>query len=112
MNREHKTQIPLGGELEIALEELAGDLNFSGYKLPMTAARLARWGWRPRELRHIAQNSKGRIISGKDGYILIEHATQNQINTCRERLRSQAKSMMKREREISKAEKGLYDDSI
>ena len=112
MNREHKTQIPLGVDLAIRISELTMDLNFYGYKLPMTAARLARWGWRPRELRHLSQHSKGRIISGQDGYILIEHATQNQINTCRERLRSQAKSMMKREREISKAEKGLNNDSI
>lgn len=107
-----KPQTPLGLDLALRISELTQDLNFFGFWGPMTSARLACHGWRPRELRHIAQNSKGRIISGQDGYILIEHATQNQINTCRERLRSQAKSMMKREREISKAEKGLSNDSI
>ena len=112
MNREHKTQIPLGEELEIALVELAEDLNFYGYKLPITAARLARWGWRPRELRHLTQHSKGRIISGQNGYILIEHSTEHQIDSFRARLRSQARSMMKHEREIGKAQKGLNDDSI
>lgn len=53
-------------------------------------------GLNDREIRHLAQNSDGRIITGNNGYKLIAHATVLEVNECTNRLRSQAKRMIGR----------------
>jgi len=57
-------------------------------------------GLTDRALREIASNSKGRILSGQSGYILIEYATNEEIDRAEAWLLSQANQMKERAVEI------------
>ena len=60
-------------------------------------------GLTDRALREIASNSKGRILSGQSGYILIEYATNEEIDRAEAWLLSQSREMLKRVLAIRKA---------
>lgn len=56
-----------------------------------------------RQLRAIANASKGRIISGQKGYKLTQVSTADEIKHACNRLRHQARQMMDRANEIETA---------
>jgi len=81
--------------------EMAGDvqamtfaLDHAGWAPAASFARLK--GWSDRKCRAIAQASKGRIISGNQGYKLTTQCTPEEFNEANGRLRSQARKMLRR----------------
>lgn len=53
-----------------------------------------------KDLRDLANNSGGRVISGQNGYCLMDYATQEEIDHAANWLISQGKKMIKRGIEI------------
>ena len=68
-----------------------------------TARELRRAGWNDRELRALASASGGRIVSGQQGYCLIEEATVEEARHAAAWLRHQAQQMTQRAYDIERA---------
>jgi len=68
-----------------------------------TARELRSAGWNDRELRALASASGGRIVSGQQGYCLIEEATVEEARHAAAWLRHQAQQMTQRAFEIERA---------
>lgn len=59
--------------------------------------------WSDRQLRELANQSKGRVISGQRGYCLIDEATTEEANHAANWLEAQSRAMHKRSVEIRQA---------
>jgi len=68
-----------------------------------TARDLRGAGWNDRELRALAAASAGRIVSGQQGYCLIEEATVEEARHAAAWLRHQAAAMTRRAADIERA---------
>lgn len=60
-------------------------------------------GFDDRRVRAIAEASKGQVISSRYGYRLTREADQGEVLRCQRTLRSQARRMNRRAREIAAA---------
>ena len=83
---------------EREIERLVSHLDAAGDQW-LTAAEIAKsLGLSDRKVRALAEHSQGRIVSapGCPGYRHLRHTTVEQIAEIRNRLASQAKSMMRR----------------
>ena len=83
---------------EREIERLVSHLDAAGDQW-LTAAEIAKaLGIGDRTVRLLAEHSRGRIVSapGCPGYRHLNHTTVEQIAEIRNRLASQAKSMMRR----------------
>jgi hypothetical protein len=62
-----------------------------------------RFNFRDRELRALAHDSKGRIVTGQKGYALIEAVTVREAQHAADWLKHQAREMLTRAAEIERA---------
>ena len=81
-------------QLPVVFEKLERALSAGKWMPAQQLSRLT--GMNDREIRHLAQISDGRIITGNNGYKLIRHASVIEVNECCDRLRSQASRMIGR----------------
>jgi len=56
-----------------------------------------------RKLRGVAEQSRGQILSGNDGYCLLSRATIDEVHHAAARLRSQGRKMLARSIRIERA---------
>jgi hypothetical protein len=105
----------IGDQLELSLPQPRADLVAPEEIAEMIAflngqdwvkARLFPVGWTERRIRAVASASKGRVISGQQGYKLTLQATIDEVTKARNWLLGQAEEMRRRVAEIDRVYHG------
>lgn len=92
------TRQPAMTDRDVAI--LIGHLAGRGWR---TARDLKSEGFNDRELRALANASKGEVISGQRGYCLLREATIPEAQRAADWLRHQGKEMIRRGNDIEQA---------